>query len=102
MTEKEIMQVLEGTGLPARYGFFPRPQETPYIVYHGNGQNIFDADNTVYFKRNTYLIQYYFNEKNPEAESRIENALVAAGLRYEKSEDIWDDAEGVFSIYYYV
>lgn len=102
MTEKELVTALETTGLPVRYSHFAKKQQSPYIVYYGNGQGIFDADNTVYVKKNKYMVQFWFQEKDPDMEEAIESALVAAGWRYEKSEDIWNESEGVFGIYYYV
>lgn len=102
MTEKELVTALKTTGLPVRYSHFTSPQDSPYIVYYNNGQSIYKADSTVYWKQNQYMIQFYFKKKDPAIEESIESALTAAELIYSKSEDIWDESEGVFSIYYYV
>lgn len=102
MTVKELVTALESTGLPVRYSHFTKKQPAPYIVWYGNGQVIFDADNTVYHKQNEYMIQFWYEEKDPNMEEAIESALIAAGFRYTKSEDIWNESEGVFGIYYYV
>lgn len=102
MTEKELVTALKTTGLPVRYSHFTSPQAAPYIVYYGNGQSNLDADNLIYWKQNEYMIQFYFKEKSPDLEEAIESALTNAEVIYEKSEDIWDESEGVFSIYYYV
>ena len=102
MTEKELVTALKTTGLPVRYSHFTSQQKPPYIVYYGNGQNISEADNTVYWKQNQYMVQFYFKKKDPAMEEAIESALTAAELIYSKTEDIWDESEGVFSIYYYV
>lgn len=102
MTEKELVTALTATGLPVRYSHFKSKQKPPYLVYYNNGQNIYEADNIVYWKQNEYMIQFYFKEKSPDLEEAIESALTNAEVIYEKSEDIWDESEGVFSIYYYV
>lgn len=101
-TEKELVEILQGTGLPVRYSHFQNPQEPPFIVYLGNGQETMGADDTVYWKRNQYQIEYYFTEKDPTQEAAIEAALTDAGLYYEKSPDAWISGEGLFVIYYYV
>lgn len=102
MTEAELYSVLESTGLPARYSHFENPQEPPFLVYLGAGQDDFSADNLNYWHQNSYTVQYYYKVKAPAMETRIEDALTAAGLRWEKSEDVWDESEGVYSIYYYI
>lgn len=97
-----IYSTLQGTNLPCAYSHFKKPQEPPYIVYIGNGQGNLDADNTHYWRRNTYQVEYYFTTKNESNETSIENALLSAGYLYDKSEDIYIEDEEVFVIYYYV
>ena len=95
-----IYQVLQSTGLPCAYSHFKKAQSPPYIVYIGNGQDVFEADNTHYWKQNTYQVEYYFTTKNEQNEASIENALLEAGYLYDKSEDNYIEDEGVFVIYY--
>lgn len=97
-----IYQTLQSTGLPCAYSHFKTAQTPPYIVYIGNGQDTFGADNTHYWRQNTYQIEYYFTTKNEQNEASIENALLEAGYLYDKSEDVYIEAEDVFVIYYYV
>jgi len=97
-----IYQILQSTGLPCAYSHFKKPQNPPYIVYIGNGQETFEADNTHYWKQNTYQVEYYFTTKNESNEEAIETALLDNGFLYEKSEDIYIEDEGVFVIYYYI
>lgn len=97
-----IYQTLQSTGLPCAYSHFKKKQEPPYIVYIGNGQDIFDADNTHYYRNNTYQVEYYFTAKNESNEAAIEDALLENGYNYTKSEDVYIEDEGVFVIYYYI
>ena len=97
-----IFQVLQSTGLPCAYSHFKKKQSPPYIVYIGNGQETFQADNTHYYKQNSYQVEYYFTTKNESNEEAIETALVDNGFLYEKSEDIYIEEEEVFVIYYYI
>ena len=97
-----IYATLQGTGLPCAYSHFKTNQTPPYIVYSGNGQDVFEADNTHYWKRNTYQVEYYFTAKNEQNEASIEDALLAAGYLYEKSEDVYIEDQDVFVIYYYI
>lgn len=97
-----IYQVLQSTGLPCAYSHFRTKQSPPYIVYIGSGQDVFEADNTHYYKENTYQVEYYFTTKDESNEASIEDALLEAGYLYEKSEDVFIEDQGVFVIYYYV
>lgn len=97
-----IYQTLQSTNLPCAYSHFKKKQSPPYIVYIGNGQDTMDADNTHYWKENKYQVEYYFTTKNEANEAVIENALLENGYLYEKSEDIYIEAEEVFVIYYYI
>lgn len=97
-----IYQVLQSTGLPCAYSHFRTNQSPPYIVYIGSGQDVFEADNTHYYKENTYQVEYYFTTKDESNEASIEDALLEAGYLYEKSEDVFIEDQGVFVIYYYI
>ena len=97
-----IYQILQSTGLPCAYSHFKTPQEPPYLVYLGSGQDVLEADNTHYWKNNRYQIEYYFTEKNETNEAAIEEVLLDNGLLYDKSEDVYIEDEGVFVIYYTV
>ena len=97
-----IYQTLQSTGLPCAYSHFKKKQEPPYIVYIGNGQDVFEADNTHYYKENRYQVEYYFTTKNESNEEAIETALLDNGFLYDKSEDVYIEDEGVFVIYYYI
>ena len=95
-----IFEVLQSTGLPCAYSHFRKPQSPPYIVYIGDGQETFEADNTHYYRQNTYQVEYYFTTKNESNEVSIEDALLEAGYLYEKSEDVYIEDQNVFVIYY--
>lgn len=95
-----IFDTLQRIGLPCAYSHFRKAQEPPYIVYIGDGQDNFSADNTFYHSRNSYQIEYYFKEKNEANEAKIEKALLSAGYQYEKSEDNYIEDQGLFVIYY--
>ena len=97
-----IYQTLQTTGLPCAYSHFRTNQSPPYIVYTGNGQEVFEADNTHYYRENNYQVEYYFTTKDESNEASIEDALLGAGYLYDKSEDVYIEDQGVFVIYYYV
>ena len=97
-----LITTLQATKLPCAYSHFKTPQTPPYIVYIGNGQSNLNADNTHYYRKNQYQVEYYFTQKNEANEEAIESALLSDGFLYDKSEDIYIESEGVFVIYYYI
>ena len=97
-----IYQTLQSTHLPCAYSHFKTAQDPPYIVYIGSGQDVLNADNTHYWRRNTYQVEYYFTTKNESNEAAIEDALLENGFIYDKSEDVYIEDQDVFVIYYYI
>lgn len=97
-----IYETLQETKLPCAYSHFKTEQTPPYLVYIGSGQDTFQADNTHYYRQNSYQVEYYFTTKNESLEASIEDELLKAGYLYEKSEDVYIEDEGVFVIYYYI
>lgn len=97
-----IYETLQSTGLPCAYSHFKTKHEPPYLIYIGSGQDTFDADNTIYWRRNTYQVEYYFTEKDEANETAIEEALLAGGFKFTKSEDVYIESEDVQVIYYYL
>lgn len=98
-----LFETLQQAGLPCAYSHFTdanAPTAPPYLVYLGDGQDTFAADNTFYHKGNRYQVEYYFTKKNEETEAVIEQLLLDNGYLYEKSEDTFIEEEGVFVIYY--
>ena len=92
-----------GAGIPCAYSHFRGddvPEAPPYLVYIGAGQDTFEADNSYYWARNRYQIEYYFTEKNEEQEAAIEELLLNNGYLYTKSDDTYIEDQGVFVIYY--
>ena len=104
MTLYEILtDEYTGLDIPVAYSHFMEddaPDEPPYLVYIGQGQDNLAADNTYVYAQNHYQLEYYFTKKDEEQEAGIEAILLENGLLYQKSEDVYIEEEGVFVIYY--
>ena len=88
--------------IPVAFGKFRKSQKPPYIVYRGAGQTNIPADDTFYHSEPDYQVEYYFKEKDEEAEAAIEKILLEDGWLYEKSEEAYIEEENVWVIYYQV
>lgn len=95
-----LQSITELADVPVFYALSKERTAPPYIAYSGTGQDVFEADNTHYYRRNTYQIEYYFTKKNEQTETAIEDALLTSGFLYTKSEDVPLESEDVYVIYY--
>ncbi len=95
-----IFEILQSTGLPCAYSHFRKKQTLPYLVYTGSGQDTMAADDTWYYRQNTYQIEYYYKDKDEQNETAIEDTLLANGYQYTKSDDVYINDQDCFVIYY--
>lgn len=101
MTIAELMTAIgEELSAPVAYSHFTKAVKPPYLVYLGAGQDQFEADDTIYWRRNVYTIEYYFTKKDESIETKIEDMILAAGWQFDKSDDAYIQDEGLFVIYY--
>lgn len=103
MTLSNFAGILQGTGIPARYGYWSdkdRPTGN-YIEYEATYTQNFGAVNRVY-KIIQHLDVFLFTKtKDQAAEASVEYALDDAGIFWDKTET-WLDDERVYQILYEV
>lgn len=90
MTNAELFSVLSESGIPFVYHEYddkhgPIPS-APYGVFTMTSENAFYADGMMYFRTARYQVELYTKRKDPAAEKRVEDAMVGAGITFEKSE----------------
>lgn len=101
MSLEEIVRMLSGIGLPFAYHHFAEGEspDPPFLIYLSPGSHNFGADGGVYFKVNLLDVELYTDKKDPEAESRVEEALDAAGIFYDKTESYIEE-ENLYEVLY--
>lgn len=93
----------ENLKIPVIYTTYKgEPPRPPFIAYKATGQDRFLADDTIFLKENTYRLEYYFENKDEDLESQIEDILLSNNLIYSKSGDIYIESENISLIYYEV
>ena len=99
ITLENIKEILETSGLPVAYGFFPEDAapDLPILVYQSVYSNNFAADNVVYKKFDHIQIDLYTKLKDPATEDKVEKAL--SSFYWEKSEE-YNDTEKTYLIIY--
>lgn len=100
----DIVTLLKGIkrdlGIDSTYSHFVNGHDLPYLVYIGSGQSQLQADGTAYWRGNTYQVELYYSKKDETLEAGIEDAILAGGWNYDKSEDTYLDDQGIYLIYY--
>lgn len=101
MTYEQIADMLSGIGLPFAYHHFAEGEESepPFMVYLTQGSNNFAADGKVYHKIKQLDIELYTDQKDPAMEEKLEAALDAADIFYEKTET-YIESERLYEVLY--
>ena len=97
----KILEVLKASGIPFAYDHFAEGEspEPPFICYLCPVSNNFSADGKVYYKINQVNIELYTDRKDPAVEQKLEDALDAASIFYNKTE-VWIDSEKLYEVLY--
>ncbi|MCI9576621.1 MAG: hypothetical protein HFJ84_08165 [Clostridiales bacterium] len=86
MTQTELYQVLQGSGIPFAYHHWEKPpKQLPWGVYFLEYENKFYADGTLYYHIAGYRAELYTDKKDLNAESFLDNAFNQAGISYAKT-----------------
>lgn len=106
MTLAELKTILEGvTGFQGKvaYNAFPEGESValPFICYRVTNTDNFGADNDVYKVITDIDIELYTALKSTETEGKIESALSAADIFWNKTET-YIDTERCFEIIYQI
>jgi len=99
MTQAELYQGLQATGLPVAYRTFKSPTTPPFLVYLFAYKSDLMADGQNYLEIDNYQIELYTKNKDPATERLIQNKLKELGLPYSKTETFLQ-SEGLFQLVY--
>lgn len=101
MTYEEIKAGLAAAGFPLTYYQWPISQapDLPYVVYYYPNRSDDPADNVNYGKITALNVELYTPIKSFADETRMEDALTAMGLVWEKSET-YLDSEQMYEVLY--
>ena len=97
----DLVKLLEETGIPFAYDHFAEGEspDPPFICYLLPQSDNFSADGKVYYRISEARVELYTDQKDFAAERKLEDALDACGIFYEKSET-WIDSEKLYEVLY--
>ena len=98
---EEVVRIVSGMGIPFAYDHFAEGEspDPPFLCYLLPGSNNFSADGKVYYKIGQVNIELYTDRKDPLLEQKLEDALDAASIFYNKTE-VWIDSEKLYEVLY--
>lgn len=98
---KRIAELIKSMGLPFAYDHFAEGESPapPFICYLTPGSDNFAADGRAYYKINIVNIELYTDTKDPSVEQKVESALDASGIFYDKTE-VWIESEKLYEVLY--
>ncbi len=98
---ERLIAIIQGTGLPFAYDHFAEGEspDPPFLLFLYPGSDNFAADGIVYHRITEVHLELYTDEKSPEVEAKVEKALDAAGIFYNKSE-VYIDSEKLYEVLY--
>ena len=97
----ELLYILGETQISFAYDHFAEGEspDPPFLCYLLPGSNNFSADGKVYYKIGRVNLELYTDRKDPEVEQKLEDALDAASIFYNKTE-VWIDSEKLYEVLY--
>lgn len=97
----KLLELLKASGIPFAYDHFAEGEspEPPFICYLLPGSDNFSADGKVYYKITNVNIELYTDEKTPSVEQKLEDAMDAASIFYNKTE-VWISSEKLYEVLY--
>ncbi len=102
MEHKEIYDLLKTLGIPVAYNHFDVSQNAvpPFIAYRENTPDTFKADGRTYYRPYEFEIELVTEKKDVALEKTIEELLNTNNIPYDKSDEVWDEAEKIFHNFY--
>ena len=98
-----VKRILTDAGFTENVDFretrFLKPPRITYAVYMDSYERR-GADGLNLITDHDYTIELYAYQPDANAEKRIENALDAAGIEYEKQDRYWLNDEGLYQTIY--
>lgn len=99
MIDTIIKQIKEVVSV--RYRVFKSKPPIPFAVYYEDETENFAADNTVYLKRVSYILELYADKKDHEIEGKIEQIFAANDTPWEKEESYIEQERLIMTAYYF-
>ena len=101
MKYDSIIAMLEEMNIPFAYDHFAEGEspDPPFCIFLIPGSENFHADDRVYEKLSSLVIELYTDKKDPALEERVENVLDSHEVIWTRSE-VWIESEKLYEVRY--
>ena len=98
---ERLVSIIKGMDIPYAYDHFAEGEapDPPFVCYLLSGSDNFSADGKVYYRISEVRVELYTDFKALASEQKIEDALDAAEIFYNKTET-WIDSEELYEVLY--
>ena len=102
MEHETIYNLLKTINIPVAYDHFDSNKNItpPFMTYREIAPIAFKADGITYKKLNNFEIELITEKKDIELETQIEDLLTNNLIPYDKDDDVWDEEERIYHIFY--
>ena len=99
---KTLYEKLCTLGIPVAYDHFDSNKQVaiPFVVYREQELDTFRADGITYYQFYNYEIELITEKKNVALERQLEGLLTNNKIPYDKTEEVWDNDEKIYHIFY--
>ena len=94
---ERLVSIIKEMGIPYAYDNFAEGEapDPPFLCYLLPGSDNFSADGKVYHRISEVRLELYTDWKDPAIERKVEDALDAAGIFYNRTET-WIESEKLY------
>lgn len=102
MSLKDVVAMLNETGLPVAYDHFStrKPPPAPYVAVAVEGTDNAFADNGVYAQMAYFAVELCTVKKEPETEKTLTDVMDAHDIAWQKTDEGYNQTDGLYSIFY--
>jgi len=99
---KDLFDLLKTLDIPVAYDHFDSNKQisVPFIAYREQDLDTFRADGITYYQFYNYEIELITAKKEVALERRLEGLLTTNKIPYDKTEEVWDNDEKIYHIFY--
>ena len=99
---KDLFDLLKTLDIPVAYDHFDSDKQIPlpFIAYREQDLDTFRADGITYYQFYNYEIELITTKKEVALERRLEGLLTNNKIPYDKTEEVWDNDEKIYHIFY--
>lgn len=99
---KDLFDLLKTLDIPVAYDHFDSDKQIPlpFIAYREQDLDTFRADGITYYQFYNYEIELITNKKDVALERQIEGLLTNNKIPYDKTDEVWDNDEKIYHIFY--